>query len=538
MPSSNDRLANHLAEPTRGSGWGWTIFLILFLPPLILQYFGIVFPIHGEVKMSQLREVAELMDEIYLTLAKMTYIPETAIKRGPHKIDHDLVREAGSSDAVFALLEILPYVDGSIIDEKSWLFGGEFIDYRNRDDLKELSDSLHHGGDYMSPNIVALTKWGQIQSVLLYDVENNNMRLIHSDLYFVHDLDFESLGDPKDRLRLRGPGAKEIFNKLPSCKGSKLLKDVLQRLKSTELLPWAWVSNFDEEEENEEKVIKQLLMKNGWPDTFNGDQFNADIIRYRSKPSSDGWGAGPLRYIKQIEGVEGQNLGWIQLTKSKINSLKKEVSATLNLQERLGLEWKLKKEVYNLARQENKLAEAKEEVQRLCPGGVCMANDELILWELRNIERNLEWVERAAREEWKRYEADLEPTDLSAEELERYRDIAEWKQQKLDWMLLARDQCESEVIKYCQETGAERLPPDNERTRAIENNKISTEAIPMIETYLGKLREWKSEIVDLAETELLEIMDGDIRREELEIERMKAIVRQTEEWYASQGEPL
>ncbi|KAF2257896.1 hypothetical protein CC78DRAFT_166680 [Lojkania enalia] len=92
---------------------------------------------------AHLQEVASLMDDIYKTFAKMTFIPEMSIKRGPHTISSELTQQYELDPIVIKLMEILPYVDREEIDERVFLYGGEFIDFRNVEDLEQSRDPLY-----------------------------------------------------------------------------------------------------------------------------------------------------------------------------------------------------------------------------------------------------------------------------------------------------------------------------------------------------------------------------------------------------------
>lgn len=72
----------------------------------IAPYTSSLYP-HNE---DQLQDIASLMDGIYTTLANMTFIPPSAIKRGPHQINVTAI-PCERTPAVIRLMEIMPYVD-------------------------------------------------------------------------------------------------------------------------------------------------------------------------------------------------------------------------------------------------------------------------------------------------------------------------------------------------------------------------------------------------------------------------------------------
>lgn len=119
------------------------------------------------VQEANLQEVAALLDDIYTTLVNMTFIPSTAIKRGPHKIN-TIAIPCKHTSAVLRLMEIMPYMDNDEVMEKDgvyrtdWLFGGEFVDYRRSDHLEEGCEPLRSDFTWFEgiANTVALTRWG------------------------------------------------------------------------------------------------------------------------------------------------------------------------------------------------------------------------------------------------------------------------------------------------------------------------------------------------------------------------------------------
>ena len=94
------------------------------------------------------------MNEINDILANSTFIPHGAIQRGPHHIDTSALT-CKPNASVLRLMELLPYVDTSLVDEPDWIYGGHFIDYRNPDHLIDACDPLRGQSiewtDYICP---------------------------------------------------------------------------------------------------------------------------------------------------------------------------------------------------------------------------------------------------------------------------------------------------------------------------------------------------------------------------------------------------
>jgi hypothetical protein len=124
------------------------LLLLVFLLPKLYTWISSE-PLRG-INDNQLQEVASLMDEIYTTLTNMTFIPETAIKRGPHNINASAF-PCNHDQSVLRIMELMPYVDHIEVGEDSidggrtlrtdWLYGGEFVNYRSSYELEDSCDS-------------------------------------------------------------------------------------------------------------------------------------------------------------------------------------------------------------------------------------------------------------------------------------------------------------------------------------------------------------------------------------------------------------
>jgi hypothetical protein len=75
---------------------------------------------------AQLHEVADLMLEIYRTLARMRYLDSSWIYEGPHNIDAllPMYHSCGLDASIIYLYSILPYIDTSGaegVDPRRWI---------------------------------------------------------------------------------------------------------------------------------------------------------------------------------------------------------------------------------------------------------------------------------------------------------------------------------------------------------------------------------------------------------------------------------
>lgn len=121
----------------------------------------------------QLHEIADLMDDIYTTLAMMQYIPAEAIQRAPHRsppVDVDLAAKLHLDPSIIYLHQILPYIDDHAVEATDFIFGGYFVDFRDAGDVERSRDPFYMDDDScMKPWVTTLSALGNHQSVILYD---------------------------------------------------------------------------------------------------------------------------------------------------------------------------------------------------------------------------------------------------------------------------------------------------------------------------------------------------------------------------------
>jgi hypothetical protein len=313
---------------------------------------------------SRLQEVASLLDDIYTTLANMSFIPETAIKRGPHQINTTAI-PCQRDPAVLRLMEIMPYVDRVEVEEEDevqrtdWLFGGEFIDYRDPFHLIDGCDPIRTENTwwFTKPTAVALTYWGtggwngDRTHVLLYDTTYNAIRVFDGETWIRFR---EATRPPADyyhgsvrslfRHGAQGPTAVKVERRVANSDhifwfdAPWLLRGILDAYQSLVWTPWetsnregGWVVNGT--------VIKDLLRKNGWPRTFDVDQFNADFLRAQHAPPRRGPATAVYKMIEELDGNRayhspGYQSGDIRMARDKIDNFEMQARNTADEQER------------------------------------------------------------------------------------------------------------------------------------------------------------------------------------------------------------
>ena len=129
---------------------------------------------------AQLQEVADLLLQIYETLAEMRYLDPRGIIRGPHDISQleSVYAEHKLDPSIIYLYSILPYIDEEEAGERDFFHGGSFADFRKPDEVERGRDPFYaspsgdydeEGGQYMRPWATPLSQLGNHGTVIIYD---------------------------------------------------------------------------------------------------------------------------------------------------------------------------------------------------------------------------------------------------------------------------------------------------------------------------------------------------------------------------------
>jgi hypothetical protein len=459
---------------------------------------------------QRLQEVASLMDSIYTTLANMTFIPHVSINRGPHTINASDIK-CKASPSVIRLMELLPYVDNSLVQTSDWIFGGVFIDYRRSDHLKySICDPLRGEGfgwtDYMTSTTIALTDWGtggwngDRTLVILYD----------TDLQAISMYDGETWVDQGVSQRVFGAHLPEITGNQwgtvrdlgDSFSALGMLRTIRDNFLTLKWIPWE-TSHKENGFGVQPDQIRKLLLQNGWPHSFSADQFNADFIRTKHKPSGRGYARHADRRIKRLGPHSGDKLEWYQKGDiaeriEHLARIKAALKAAKDDDDKAMQEWRLRSTTLDLEQDYADLQAAEEDLKRLCPDGVCVAPRDLILWEYRSLER--------AHEKSLHANHTSECTNRLSELLEhmppdpsRFNSCLDQVALENRWLHLAYTQSKAEALKHCAATGTELLPPDNVERRAKAMIAMLEKEIVRGENRLEKMAAWRQLVPEGAE---------------------------------------
>ncbi|KNG89665.1 hypothetical protein ANOM_002299 [Aspergillus nomiae NRRL 13137] len=243
---------------------------------------------------ANLHEVADLLLEIYQTLASMRFLNPAGIIKGPHNIDSvlNLYEELGLDPSIIYLYSILPYIDCRLAGQTDFFKGGIFADFRQAEDIEQGRDPFYicpgdddyedEDGPYMRPWVTPLSLIGNHQSVILYDARRHRIWIIDQESWNTSD---PALGNMPDSVAGDEYECGEksnndnSFQHVPSRPAGDVLRDMVRWYRSLEIMPGGG-ENTRPEWNYDELPLRELYSKHGWPDNFNGDAFVADQLRH------------------------------------------------------------------------------------------------------------------------------------------------------------------------------------------------------------------------------------------------------------------
>jgi hypothetical protein len=351
-----------------------------------------------------------------------------------------------------------------------WLYGGDFVDYRNPHDLTDSCDPLRSWVG-IEPTYLALTSWSQggwnddWTNVLVYDTARNAIGVwegedwVHYrdehdpyEHYYDHTgvgLFNHSMGKPLAVLS-KGDWECNIWLDAPT-----LLKRMLHAYQSLAWTPWE-TSNREDGWGVHVETIRDLSRRNGWPTTFDPNRFNADFIRAKhASLRRRGSAEAAHRIMEELEGTEESGPGGIEGTRQQLKNFETQVKL-MHHDEQEHWYWVFRTQEirWSLSRLEEDLLAAKNEIQRLCPDGMCVKPEDQILWEFHSLEASYNKAQRA------------KPPEVTCE-----RDLANWKdwapipdrqgncvvnrQREKYWLELAYSQARTEAEAHCAASGSD-----------------------------------------------------------------------------------
>ncbi|KAM7203899.1 hypothetical protein V8F33_001870 [Rhypophila sp. PSN 637] len=351
----------------------------------------------------RLQEVANLMLKIYQTLAEMEYLDPSWIVPSPHKMDDNLLAKYKSLDldpALIHLFTLLPYVDNQGIGEPIDFFqGSEFFDARNVEHhLNDSRDPMYKDIS-LPPWRTALSRMGNHDSVIFYDVRRNMIAIQDHETgsstdHVIRAWEDDHRGELPREYGGQGvtPNPYALTDETPEemvtteehgngyggmmwRDAPDVLRDMLGWYEQLVETPGGGSQSYSWEHE----VLVPLYKAAGWwPDRerWDGEVFLVAKTRREAARKAKHHAEEPLRRLSEAEARArmGQSDGQEDFR------LRMEGAGTVDD------EWNARWNLWNDLRVQERKSKELEEVRRLteidCPGGVCQQPDELPLWEL------------------------------------------------------------------------------------------------------------------------------------------------------------
>ncbi|OJJ49481.1 hypothetical protein ASPZODRAFT_140378 [Penicilliopsis zonata CBS 506.65] len=340
---------------------------------------------------AQLHEVADLMLKIYETLARMRYIDPSAIERGPHNVTEllPLYETLGLDSSVIYLYSILPYINPIVAGRRDFFHGGQFADFRDPEQVEQGRDPFYanpedndgdfdaENGPYMRPWMTPLSQLGNHESVILYDARKHRVWIIDQESWASTDLALEGVEDGKPRSH-----NENSFEHIPSRPAGAVLRDINNWYLSLQEVPGGGEQS-DASWGNWPLNLTALYRAHGWPDDFDGDAFGVSQARAYAAWNAKIDSEEPLRKVESLARWEKA------LDDQRVKQL--GASATANTpDEKWAANFELWKIDRKMALNQRALEEARQEVDRRCPGGACQKKEDLPLWELKALRPELQ----------------------------------------------------------------------------------------------------------------------------------------------------
>ncbi|EAW19923.1 uncharacterized protein NFIA_095430 [Aspergillus fischeri NRRL 181] len=491
---------------------------------------------------ARLHEVADLMLEIYHTLAQMRYLDPAGIEQGPHNIDHlrPLYEKLKIDPAIIYLYSILPYVNRHVAGNEHFFHGGAFTDFRREEDVMQGRDPFYgcpvgddyedENGPYIRPWVTPLSQLGNHQSVIMYDARRHRIWIIDQELWsttdpaladgpVIYSDDSDEEKEPEEKSKNRNS-----FESKPSRRAGDVLRDIVRWYRSLDELPGS--EHCAGEWSRQDVPLKELYREYGWPDNFDGDGFQVAQARAHCAAIAKNTAEEPLRSVERFK-------LWEQRAEGRISAHQAELAVAKSTDEEWAARFKLWREEIWSARNNEYLTGAEQEAERLCPGGVCQRKEDLPLWELEKLRQEYrskrEKVE--ACQNWANESADTDPDRA------RYHQIS-----------LQQAKREAAIYQKAYEAAlseAERLCPGRTFQSATGNaslGRVDTvtsirdqkASMGMMERELEALRDWALQLPDEA-VQAKKLVEDEVESRERAIKFGKEMIQRDEASLAKHG---
>ncbi|VUC28184.1 unnamed protein product [Clonostachys rosea] len=346
-------------------------------------------------EMARTQEVAELLLEIYHTLAEMRYLDPLCISSGPHDLSHvqETIDSYNLDPAIVHLYRIMPYVEG---EQTAFFQGSQFADFRRTNDVEEARDPFYgnpryearfneEDGPYMRPWVTPLSLIGNHQSVIIYDVRQHRIWIIDQESWCSSDPALEGK-DHMPALSLNN----NAFEHIPSRPAADVLKDINKWYRQLTILPGGG-DDTGSEWDHYDMDLPSIYRNHGWPDRFDGEAFEVEQARKSRAVWAKYVAEEPLRRLATLQ-------SWVEGFPQEIQRAKEAVLKATSEEEKETAKLAQWKSEYAQKRRIKELAPAQEMADKFCPGGVCQREEDLPLWEFETVKSEYESVQNRLRD--------------------------------------------------------------------------------------------------------------------------------------------
>jgi hypothetical protein len=497
-----------------------TVFLLPFIVLVASPYLYKLLPAGTDPSYDEakLHKIATSMENIYNVLANTTFIPHNAISRGPHQINKTAIT-CKPSASVLRLMELLPYVDVSLVDTEDWLFGGSFMDYRNPEHLAQFCDPLRGSSfgwnNYMSLDDIALTSWGtggwndDRTWVMIYNTEKNAIRIYEGETFVdLHQAQHE-FGSEMENFWFQDIGEYGIWYRKDGA--PKILQAITNNYLTLKWTPWTTShreNDFGISQNRlnafglDEAHIKDLMKRNGWPRTFDPVRLNADFIRAKHAPHG-----------RTITEVIHANIQSIIDTKAyieqRISHHRSALSDATTEEERWIHRWRIQRREWDLEDSLVELPSTEEDMAKVCPDGVCETEPAPILWEFWSLSRTYDAAVHTNSTEKcnQRYQWLDEKMQWIYENTEskRFKACLQNEAIKLSYIRQAFEDSKTDALRHCEPTGCNLLPVSDVFARAETLLSMDKRHITNSEARIAKILAIASTVPPEAKNALAEM---------------------------------
>ncbi len=448
----------------------------------------------------------------------MTFIPHTSIKRGPHKINANAI-PCKKNSAVIRLMERLPYIDRFEVLETDWLFGGEFVDYRLESEIAEVCDPVRGRYPYHAhPYAIPLTDYGSggwnadWTWVLDYNLATHRARIFDGEDWIQNGPNGPLAELGRNHLSLLERESilhhRQLWHWTDEHESwptwfdsSVFLKTLRDSLQSAAISPWE-TSNREDGWGADGSTVTKLLLKNGWPNSFDSDQFNADFIRARQAPSQYGDAQDVHERLEEIKETRwykdmvesGEVIG----PDSHLIMLQKQIAQARDEQARWSLKWLLQKTKWDNEQKQDELLNLRQQLHQLCPMGRCYDPKDIILWEFRNVEKEYMDAKYGPDALSKCEEHINQFAKWAAPDSDRLKNCIAQRDREKHWLSLAYSQSKVEALDYCAKANKTLLLSLTPKNRATTTIAQLEEGVVGMESRLSEMAAWKTNIPEQA----------------------------------------